>query len=214
MIPNLAQQLDEVLDCLAVYWEFHRKLVRISFRPLLSPRRLARSRAVSRRLVRNSRRGHLTLRFPPELREFIALMTTNEEQRSAGYAPYTSEYPLHYTAVALVRRFPQVDFDKIQKLFESRRKVVDRITSLKAWLAIVFAAGSLVLKSVPEPVVTHVFNADNDAFQIAVFWVTVVAMAYTFVLFGLIWVRGESFGSKHRYFQQVLEYTAIAQKDG
>jgi hypothetical protein len=208
MLLNLSEQLDAVLDYLSPFWEMERTLVRRFSRASLPPRRFIQMYGLAYRNRRDLGRDPARLRLSGGEQDIFALLASDEERSSEQFAPLANAFPLHCIAEKLVARFPDVNFKHLQKLFEVRRKTIE--LGAKQVFGIGLAAGSLVLKTVPKPVVEKVWHVDYDQFQIVMFWVIVGLTVYLGLVLGPIWLPRVKHRRKHHYIQEILDYVVIA----
>jgi hypothetical protein len=209
-LPNLAKQLGEVVEVLAPYWDLERALQRRASLMVLHPRRMIKALAILRRHREELGRDPATLDMAVGNRELRTVLATDAEQASEAFAVTNSDFPMDYLARALTARFPDVDFEKMRSLFESSRNSVK--LELKQVLGLGLAAGSLLLKTVPKPVVERYLGTPYDDFQVIVFWITMAVTAYIGLVLAPIWFIRARYRARHRFIQEVLDYTATAVK--
>lgn len=139
-------------------------------------------------------------------KDLISKNVTEDEKQSEYYSIVINEYPMHQLSKSLELRFPDVDFKKLKKLHELKKTQISRI-KLKQVIGVILAVATIFLKSIPETVVKRVI--DYEIFELIIFWVAVIVMAYLFFILLPFWMKYNRARKVHEYAGDIIEYTVI-----
>jgi len=204
MNDNLSQQLDEIVHYLNPYWNFR---LDTNLRPLYRFPTFVRLMFKFPKLfnvVDDSWSGKTS-----ELeRRYLDAFCTEKEKGTEVFQAFQADYPLERIASNLYAAFPEVNFDKIKKLHDS--KIAERFNfSLAQVFAFILAGSSLVLKTVPKKIIETYIGMTTDDFEVVVFWYTLAAIAYACVsLIPAYWKTKQSL-LKHKFVTRILDYCSL-----
>jgi hypothetical protein len=123
----------------------------------------------------------LSSRLPDSFRNLIAGIATTEQKQNPYFPIFMSEYTLDALALAVLREFPDVDYEKLMKIHELKLAQLTRTLGLEQTAGIIFTVGTLLLRSIPESVVERVI--DYAYFERFVFLATVITLGILFLSF-------------------------------
>jgi len=210
MTANLHKQYDDVMSFLSEYSKFS---VTIQSRVLKRATRfMFRNFGKTLSELRNQRKN-LLARRPSYFTDFIEKEADEAERKSLFFPIYSSEYPLDALSRELETRFPEADFDKLNQIHQKQLKSYSELgTQWKYIFAAIFGAGTLLLRSVPEPIVNQL-GMEYATFQIGVFWITVSLIIFLALIILPTWFAVSGDAIKERLVSTTLEYTALRIKN-
>jgi hypothetical protein len=202
---NLAKQYDDVIEYITAYYRYgNRVFSRYYQLPIRRPRAFLR----------------ITQRLPEAVRQFAPLSTKNSEfsktvmleivsegdKESEHYKHLFADYRLHSFSTSLEDRFSDVDFEKIRQLHELKRGAGSRFP-FKRNAGIVLAVTTILLKSIPESVVTRII--DYKTFELTVFLLACATTIYLLLIVLPLWARFNEAKRVHSFARLALEYICI-----
>jgi hypothetical protein len=141
----------------------------------------------------------------------VSTCATETERESDYFDVATSDYPTDTLSEVLKRKFSNADFERLTKIHDLRKSKL-LIVSIKYYAGLVLAGATLVLKSIPKKVVEDNFGIIYEDFEVGVFWVMLVILAYVLLVLLPAWLMTVKAKYVHWYVGATLEYTAIKYK--
>jgi hypothetical protein len=204
---NIEQQYDEVIRYISAYRAY---VLRINSRLLQLPIRKPRKYLSLLRETWSAWRetNLLSGKNIGFNRVAWSEIATNGEKSSKYFPILVSDYPLHELSLSLVAHFAGVDFEKLNKLHELKKNSLSRFR-MKHTLGIVLGGATILLKSIPESVVSRLI--DYRRFELVTFLIACAAIFYLLIVLLPFWWKFSQALTIHTYAEQVLEYTCIRQ---
>jgi hypothetical protein len=145
---------------------------------------------------------------PSTNRQRIAKVATESEKQNEYFDIVISDYFLDSLASHILARFPEFDFGKLKKLHDLKKEQFTRFNAAQI-VGAVLAVATLLLKSVPESVVSRVI--EYSTFELYVFLATIGLTLYLFVFILPLWLKISSAQKKQRVIGDILSYITIKQ---
>ena len=138
-------------------------------------------------------------------------LATPEQKQSPLYGVYTAEYPIHELSQRILSAQPDSSFEELLEFHRRRRVWHDGLSrSTKAIVGVLFGVGTLLLNTVPEPVLGQ-FGLDYDTFRVYVFWATVSVVLVFSTYFSFFWYWAFEGKQKAEFAATVFEYLKLLQ---
>ena len=144
---------------------------------------------------------------PEWYRNELKKVLTSEEERSEFGSILLNDHPIEQLSIHLESKWPGKDFGQICKIHDLRKQRISRLNLTKI-IGVIFGAGTLLLRAVPQPVIENL-HLSYDSFRVWVFWLTVAFVAYTGMLIFPIWRLHSRTLPRYEFVGEILKYTAV-----
>lgn len=206
MNTNYLQQYDEIVAYVEAYSAYSAKLYsRNALKNILPSSKRRRQTAAFVRQYRP-----LSNKMPDFYREMAEDVATADDRKNPYYQIMTSDYIIDALAADVTRRFPDFDFEKLKSIHEMKKEVLTVWDFMRQSLGLVLAAGTILLRSVPESVVRR-YYPDYAEFEFFVFWVTAGTVALLLLMFLPTWLKLNGARNKLRLIGNLLTYITLQQ---
>jgi hypothetical protein len=206
MTANLISQYDEIVVMLTEYHQFERRIRQRLLNPLKSSFIMSR---IAPGINKFRQMDAVAAKHPALFVEILRFLATPAELDDPKFRIIESDYPIDLLSRKIEEAFTDFDFGKLAKFHKTRSdKRAKASLSIRNLIGVVFGAGSLVLQFTPQPVVESL-NIDYNAFQIWVFWITLVSAAYIGTIVATSWISENRARQRIEFISDVLDYTAL-----
>ncbi len=132
------------------------------------------------------------------------------DKKNEHYQDLISDYHVHSFSKSLEDQFPDVDFEKIKQLHNLRKGMVSRL-GMKREAGIILAAATIVLKSIPQSVVSRVIK--YETFELIIFILTCAVIVYLSLIFLPLFAKFREARRVHGFAGYVLVYICIRNRN-
>lgn len=209
MSENLERQYDEVVSFINGYRLFDSRVMN-RLNPIRSPLRSLKLLARFPKLWMEV--DPLSGRTSEFTKTTVRDYATAEEKTTDYFRAAVADYSIDCLSTILKERFAGVDFAKLNKLHDHRKARLQRF-SVRQAAGFMFAAGTLLLRSVPKNVAEKTLGIPYDVFETNVFWMTLALTGYVALIMLPAWLKYNQARTTHQYVGYVLEYAATKGED-
>ena len=142
-------------------------------------------------------------RNPLFYQNWIKDHTTAEEKESEFFLIYCSDYHLDKLSRYLLKKFPEMDFKKVQEMHRIKKYSLDAF-NFENIFGFILAAATLFLKAVPQSVVSRFLPYSK--YEWYVFLVTCCLIGYVALVFLPWWFKYRNAKSIYAYSSTVIDY--------
>lgn len=206
---SIARDYDTIVEKVVEYGKLSQGIAgRVGRRLALRPWLIMRNFGVARSSIAS--RALLSSRQTPLNKQLMEEWASHEQRTHSLFQAVIAEYPIDALIAKLRLDYPDIDFARLAQLHKARM-VRLRPFGPREIFGVLFGAGTLVLKTVPEPVVRRM-GWGIDTFQEIVFWVMLGLIAYILIVVTPIWIVEVKAKSNRELVGRVLEYAALVEE--
>jgi hypothetical protein len=208
MGPNLQEQYEQIEELVGEYRSFIQKIIWRGLRPRI----YIRFMMLFLKGAVNSNGASPSERRRELIKRVVEMVYSAEERKNPFCEIGVGPHSLHKLSCLVERTYPNTPFEHLIKMQEISDIRINAWKPAKLF-GFVLAAGSLFLKTVPQPLVES-FRITYASYQIVVFWVTVAVLAYVSLIIAIWYGTGYKQNQVSKLTKEVIEYTAARIKAG
>ena len=207
MTINLYEQYECIEDEVRIHYDFIKKVIP----RLLWPPTYVKAMYWFANSMWNKKYGKTRSTREGIFSKKLANLIYNETEKKTEYFTISSSpFPLHELSLHIEKKFPDFAYKHLLRIHERSDMRIKAGNPAKL-IGVVLAAGSLLLKTVPRPVVES-FDVEYSEYQIVSFWIFIGALFYVSLFLGLWYYTWGKRNRLNRLIKEVIEYTVARQE--
>lgn len=201
---NLEEQFDETILFISRYYYFIEYILRPA--QTFKVGILIATKEITHEETRLVRDEIWSLRNFVGAKKVYSALTPEKMKKTRFYRDMTAEYPIDAISKSVQERFPDHDFGKIKRLYESRKYRI-ALTDWK-YLAVIGVIVPILFESVPEYIVKR-FGITLETYQTFTFFALSVAVIILLYQIIIDYFKYKSYIDQYEFVLRILDYLDI-----